>query len=58
MEVANSPDGLPEVQARCEDLVKKWFLDQVGDEPSGSMVREFVSNRLPNNHPSRMRSGH
>ena len=58
MEVANSPDGLPEVQARVEDLVKIWFADHFADEPSDSMVRDFVSNRLPNNHPSRMRSGH
>lgn len=40
--LANKPDGLPTgpgAQARIEELLTQWFLDQSGDSPAVSQVR-------------------
>ena len=47
MGLANSPDGLPEPQARIEDHIAEWFLDNFDEQPSESMIRKFVADRLP-----------
>ena len=43
LSVANSPDGLPDIQADIERLVAAWFRDIVDDEPSESLIRNHVS---------------
>jgi len=40
--LANKPDGLPTghgAQARIEELLTQWFLDQAGDSPATSQIR-------------------
>lgn len=40
--LANKPDGLPTghgAQARIEELLTQWFLDQVDDSPAVSQIR-------------------
>lgn len=39
---AQTPDGLPTgagAQARIEEMIAKWFIDETGDSPSTSQVR-------------------
>jgi hypothetical protein len=43
LSVANTPDGLPEVQADIERLVADWFRQTVDDEPVESAIRKHVS---------------
>ena len=42
IKVANSPDGLPPIQADIERLVADWFFEHYGENPSESMIRTFV----------------
>ena len=49
MQLANSPDGLPEPQAEIEKHLAKWFSEPYDAEPSESLLREFVVNHLPQN---------
>ncbi|WP_313809460.1 hypothetical protein [Sphingobium sp.] len=41
--LANKPDGLPTgagAQARIEEMLQQWFLDQSGDAPALSQIRQ------------------
>ena len=41
--VAQHPDGLPHgegAQARIEEMMSQWFIDQSGDSPSTSQIRQ------------------
>lgn len=41
--VAQHPDGLPQgegAQARIEEMISQWFIDQCGDSPSTSQIRQ------------------
>jgi hypothetical protein len=42
LEIANLPDGLPETQAEIERTVADWFMDNFGDHPAESTIREKV----------------
>lgn len=48
--LANTPDGLPWPQARIEEHMAHWFLKNFDQEPSKSMIRSFVVDRLPPNY--------
>lgn len=40
---AQKPDGLPTgpgAQARIEEMISSWFIDEAGDSPSTSLVRQ------------------
>ena len=41
--VANAPDGLPEIQAKIEDIVADWFVRMYDDAPTESAIRKHVS---------------
>lgn len=47
MRLACSKEGLPKTQAEIEQHLADWFLDNFGDHPAESMIREFVGKRLP-----------
>jgi hypothetical protein len=41
--VAQEPDGLPTghgAQARIEEMIAAWFMDQSGECPASSQVRQ------------------
>ena len=40
---ANSPDGLPEVQAELIRNLLQWFSDTYGNEPAESAVKQRIS---------------
>jgi hypothetical protein len=41
--IANTPDGLPEVQADAEKMMTEWCAARWEREPSPSMIRERIS---------------
>lgn len=43
---AQTPDGLPTgdgAQARIEEAIRNWFIDQKGDSPASSQIRQRAS---------------
>ena len=40
--VANSPDRLPDSQAKIERLAMNWFIDKFGEGPAESTIRERI----------------
>ena len=45
--LANTPDGLPDVQAEFEAHMATWFEDTAGGSPSESQIREKAGRLYP-----------